>query len=649
MLIDKEKVQEAKEKLGNEAAHIIAGILEVKDFDEKNLKCCCPIHNEKTASFVWNSKANNFHCFGCGVSVDILDAYMRTRNTYIQAVQKLFEITKTQYIFGEIGVKTKHKYNYPKPVYAINNDKIYDYLSKRKISKETADYLDLRQSENGNILIQFYDLNDVLTMVKVRKSEAVPHGETKCWYLTDEKKVPYDTVPILYNMNRVNFDKPLLITSGELDCAAAIESGYLNSVSIPMGDQNTHWVEECLDFLDKFNSIIICPDNDDSGTKYCKDIIPRLGSWRCKVANVPDSIILENGIQKKIKDLNECLFYYGKEKVLEIIYNAKDTPVPSVDDLSDVKDVDISAIDGVKTGIASLDKELIRTFFGTLTIISGQPGSGKSSLITQIICNALDQNKNCWLFSGELPEFMTKNWFDYILAGNRNITKVDQSNGDTFYKVSTDVRKEIDNYYRGKWFVYKDDYSNNLEDLIKSMTDVVRKHAVKLLVLDNMMTIDTDDSDNELREQTNTIKKLIAFSKKYNVATILVCHPRKLKDSATVGIYDIAGTSNISNLAHRTIGMRRVTEDEKEGADKTSNLKKSLVKYDVVINIIKDRLRGRANISRGLYYDAPSRRFFTSYEEYDHKYDWDQKTYTDILPYPVKDEEDEIFGEIKKG
>lgn len=638
MLIESEKIQEAKAKLGNDAALMIAKLLNIEQFDEKTLKGCCPIHKEKTPSCIWNTKANNFKCFGCGVTIDIIDAFMHTGQTYIQAVQKLFEITETQYIFGEVGVKTKHKYYYPKPKYAPNNDKMYEYLSKRKISKETADYLDLKQGEDGNILIQYYDLNDVLTMVKVRKSAPVPHGETKCWYLTDEHKNPYDTTPILYNINRSNFDKPLLITSGELDCAAAIESGYLNTVSIPMGDQNTHWVEECLEFLDKFNSIIICPDNDASGTKYCKDIIPRLGSWRCKVANIPPNITLENGTQKTIKDLNECLFYYGKEKVLEVIYEAKDTPVPSVDNLSQVRDIDFDEMDGVYTGITCLDKELMRIFYSTLTILSGMPGSGKSSILCQIICNALDQDVNTWLYSGELPESMTKNWFNYIFAGNRNIQTFQQANGDKYYKVTPTAKKGIDKHYDNRWFVYKDDWDNNLDVLIQSMVDVVRKYGVKLLILDNMMTIDTDDSENELKEQTTTIKKLIAFSKQYNVATILVCHPRKLKDSATVGIYDIAGTSNISNLAHRTLGMRRVTPDEKDGTDKYSNLKKTLVKYDVVINIIKDRLRGRSNISCGLYYDAPSRRFFTSPEEYDHQYKWDQNTYTDTLPYPVKEE-----------
>src|SRR5437867_3997308 len=37
----------------------------------RNLKCCCPFHNEKTPSFSINPEGQYFHCFGCGKSGDI--------------------------------------------------------------------------------------------------------------------------------------------------------------------------------------------------------------------------------------------------------------------------------------------------------------------------------------------------------------------------------------------------------------------------------------------------------------------------------------------------------------------------------------------------------------------------------------------------
>lgn len=653
MLIEPEKIQKAKELLGDRNAALIADILNIKDYDEKNMKACCPFHEEKTPSFIYNKKAYNFRCFGaCGRSYDIIDAYIATGSTYVEAVQKLFELVDMPYSFGEKGVKTDHTYYYPTPEYDDNNDKVYGYLAKRGISRETVDRLGLRQDKHGDVLIQYYDTNDVLTMVKVRPAHKVEKGHTKIWALTDANKKAFSTSPILYNMNRVNTNSPLVITSGEFDCAAAIEAGWHNAVSIPMGDANTQWVEKCWDFLEQFQSIIIVPDNDESGAKYAKNIVPRLGSWRCKIAHVPTTVERPDGTTIRIKDLNEALVRLGREATLEILTHAEDSPVASVDDLSDVEDIDLDEMDGVPTGILGLDRELIRLFYGTLTIVSGTPGSGKTSFLYQLICEALDRDVNTWLFSAELPGSMTKSWFNSILAGRRNIDTITKNDGTIYYKVRQDAKIAINSCYKGRWFVYKDDYDNNLDALIDSMTDVVRKFGVKLLVLDNFMCIDSEDDKNkdEKAVQTETIKRLVAFSKKYSVATVLVCHPKK-PDSKNVrnnfDIYDIAGTSNIVNLAHRTIALKRVKDDEKNGVVKMPKGKEWQVHYDVIATIIKDRMRGRANKDVGIWYDVPSRRFYTNDDEFDRQYRWDTKTYDTALPPPPRDNDNEVFGEVK--
>ena len=50
------KIEKAKAKLGNENAFLIAEILDVQQFDERNLKGLCPFHDEDTPSFVYNKK-----------------------------------------------------------------------------------------------------------------------------------------------------------------------------------------------------------------------------------------------------------------------------------------------------------------------------------------------------------------------------------------------------------------------------------------------------------------------------------------------------------------------------------------------------------------------------------------------------------------
>ncbi len=646
MQIDREAILQAKEKLGDRNAQIIVEELGITDFDEKNMKCCCPFHQEDHASFIYNKKAFNFRCFGsCGRSYDILDVFMYKGATYAEACKKLFELAEMPYSFGELGVKTKRHYRYPHEVPCTDKSKVYAYFEQRKISRETLDALDVRQDSEGNAVFNYYDTNDVLTMVKYKPSHKIQHGQAKCWCQQNS-----DTAPLLFNMNRINVNSPLLICEGEPDCLSAIEAGFKNAVSVPLGSSNLHWIDENLEWLDQFESIIICADNDDAGVKMQKECVPRLGSWRTKVVDIPAIPIGNTG--RVTKDLNEILYVCGKDKVLELILDAKDSPVPSVADLSDVEPTEYEDVDGVTTGLKAIDDELMRLFFGTLTIVSGQPGSGKSSLLTQLACNSLDNDISTWLFSGELPNGVEKSWFNYIFAGPRNITDAISRRGNPYKKISTTTLAEINKTYKGRWHIYRDDYDNTLDKLIASMTDTVRKYGARCLILDNFMCIDTETSEEELRSQTDTIKKLIEFAKKYQVAVILVCHPRKMDAGTNVGIYDIAGTSNIVNLAHRTIGLRRVTDAERENAAKYSEKRRQLLKYDVIVTIVKDRMFGRQNIDVGLYYDPASRRFFGDMDEYDRRFSWDKKEYKEPLPLPPqllaeeRASEDEAFGAV---
>ena len=78
-----------------------------------------------------------------------------------------------------------------------------------------------------------------------------------------------------------------------------------------------------------------------------------------------------------------------------------------------------------------------------------------------------------------------------------------------------------------------------------------------------MIDLKCDESDKNTA-QTNFINLLIKFAVKFNVAVVLIAHPRKTQDSnSDIEMYDIAGSSNIINLAMRSIGLRRVSKKEK--------------------------------------------------------------------------------------
>ena len=613
MIVDSNIIKKAKEKLGDRNADIIAELLNVDKWDAHNKKGCCPFHTENTPSFIYNRKGYYFKCFGCGKSIDIIDAYTHTGKSYLEACKALFNEAEIDYPINELYVQTNRSYKYPHEEMPLTDDcQARKYLNLRGISNNTIDLSPVKQDSNGNIAFEYYDENSVLTMVKYRPSRKVikENGDIKAWCQKDS-----DTSPLLWRMDKINPFQSLIITEGEIDTLSVMECGYTNVVSVPLGSQNLHWIEENFEWLEQFNSIIICGDNDDAGVKMRKEAISRLGSWRCKYVKIPDVITDKTGTKRKVKDANEILYFCGKEYLKSLIDNADEAEVSTVINVSDIEDVNIADIDGVETGIKELDHTLMRLFYGTLTVISGLPGSGKTSLLSQLVCQSLEQDITPFFFSREMPNYLQRQWLYSIMAGPSNMERKETSNGTEYHVISKLAKDKINQYYSKKWFLYRDDASNKLEDIMLSMENCLRKYGCKFFILDNLMTIDIGgDANSELKKQTDAINKLIAFAIKWQAAVILVCHPRKMARGEDVGTYDISGTANIINLAHRTISLRRIN-NEKEGSN-----------YNVKLNIIKDRLFGHANKTIDLYYDVPSRRFYTDNNEYNYHYKWERES-----------------------
>ena len=156
MLIDRNLIAKAKEKIGDKNADLIAEQLHIQEYDPQKQRGLCPFHAEDTPSFIYNPKNFSFHCFGCGVNADLIDAYMKSGFTYIGAVQKLFEHAKIKYAFGQHGVKTQQEYHYPHDEPEGDMSMVYAYLGKRKISQSTVDAAGIRQDDQGNIVFRYF-------------------------------------------------------------------------------------------------------------------------------------------------------------------------------------------------------------------------------------------------------------------------------------------------------------------------------------------------------------------------------------------------------------------------------------------------------------------------------------------------------------
>lgn len=650
MRVDEAKIREAKERLGDRNAEIIQELFQMEKYDPVRKIGCCPnpAHDDYTPSCSYNPKTFAFHCFGCGWGADVLEAWMQVEHcTFLEACEKLFREAGMSYDFTERGVLTQGKsYRYPKPSYAPNKDIVYDYWAKRKISKETIDYLDIQQDTRGNTLFQYYDLNDVLVSVKVRLSRAFDpkRDHSKIWHLPDA-----DKTEVLYNINRINPEQPLIITSGEGDCATAIECGFYNAVSINGGDSNTQWVGECWDWLQQFNEIILVHDNDPSGEKFAREISTRLGEYRVKVVDIPTVHTKENGQRVRIKDLNELLFYEGKEAVQEAIVNAKESEIPSIIDYTEVPRFSMSDVEGFRTGLRDLDAALDKFYMGSTTVLTGAPGSGKSSLLSTLICRSVEQGFPCFVYSGELSNPSLKSWVDFVHAGQRGLNKYRSPDGlSEYYKIRPDVYDKINQTYHGKIFFYKDGFEQKVSKIMATAETVVRRYSVKTLIFDNMTSMDMENNDdNKWSKQDEFIREIIAFATRWNVCCLIVLHPKKMTEMRRMNMYDLSGTSSSANLTHRILSLYRLQPRDKEPSTDRYGHVIPGCPFDVTIDVLKDRFGSAGGRTIGLFYDVASRRFFDSPETLDHQYEWDTTDYRGTpLPYgaPQLDLPEEIFG-----
>lgn len=637
MLIDREAIQQAKEQLGDRNADLMQEILQMEKYNPQRKLGCCPNpdHDDHNPSCSYDPKRHLFHCFSCGYTIDLVSAYMLRGMSFTDACRKLFAEAGYQYDFSEIDRHVKQRdYRYPKPKYAENRDKVNAYWQGRGISEKTLDYVDIQEDPDGNTLFQYYDLTDTLVTVKVRSHNTKDAGH-RFWHLKDS-----DHMDILFNMNRINPEQPLIITCGEGDCMTAVECGFYNAVSINGGEKNHNWIANCWEWLQQFHEIILVPDNDDTGKQWLKTVRTRLGEYRIKVADVGITVTPIGQDPKEINDLNELYCTCGREAVQLVINEAKDSEIPSIVDYADVKKFDMSEVAGVTTGIADMDEALDKFYMGSTTVLTGTAGSGKTSLLSTLICKAVEQDFPVFVYSGELSNPSLKSWIDYVHAGRRGLNQYEKTVGHGFYyRVRNDVAKKINEFYKGKIFFYKDSFDQKVSHIMQTAESVVRKYGVRFLVFDNLTSMDLENDDNnKYQKQEEFIRNIVSFATQWDVCCVVVLHPKKMDMYRKMSIFDLQGVSAAVNLTHRVLALYRVRPEEKKGKMMKSKggWVQEPIPYDVTIEVLKDRFGSGAGKTIGLYYDVPSKRFYDTLDTLDHQYQWDADSDYKGVPLPYE-------------
>ena len=288
--------------------------------------------------------------------------------------------------------------------------------------------------------------------------------------------------------------------------------------------------------------------------------------------------------------------------------------------MSSIKKVDLSKIDGVKTGVVELDRSIVKLHYGEVTVLSGGNASGKSSFLNTLILNIANQGVPSALWSGELPEPILKAWIQMVAAGKNNLRMSQFGDGKFF--VPQNIGDQIDKWLDNLLFIYNTEYGNQWEQLLADM-DVMYNAGIKVFILDNLMAMNIDllEGDKNNKQKT-VILKVKEFAKKKNVHVILVAHPRK--SMAFLRKNDISGTADLTNAVDNIFIMHRVNNDFLRQGEEFFG-KGNMKQFDGfgnVIEVCKNRMYGIVDLFVGMHYELESRRFKNTIDE-NVKYGWE--------------------------
>lgn len=379
-------IKEAKQVYGDKAKEVIVNEWPLEAYDGKN-KARSPFNSDTTASCMWNQKELCWKDFSSGRVIGILDLFQhKYGDTYKEAIIRLCEETGvtlpddgnwTGYNKGELLPKN-YRYPYITEQSFNNRKDVEEYLGKRGLSIATLDHFGIKEDEHKNIVFEFFDADNMLLSVKLRPSHRIRPSEPKMFWQNGS-----DNCPLLFNVNRVNFEQPLVITEGNIDAMSVFEAGYYNVVSIPGGVQDTKWIEFNYKFLENFSQFIVWTDNDEAGQQGRQKIVKRLGEYNCKIVTPTDDVldVIESYYQQydanshiRKADANNVLIACGGGMILNLLKTAKEIENPKVKRLMDYDEQQLQDLPRISTGFKAIDRVMYGNFENSLTVLTGKAG-----------------------------------------------------------------------------------------------------------------------------------------------------------------------------------------------------------------------------------------------------------------------------------
>jgi len=453
-------------------------------------------------------------------------------------------------------------------------------LLKRKISSETCRKYNYQCNQKYQIA-NYYNKNKELVAQKLR----TPNKEFK--WIGESKDI------LLFGQQVFrDGDRRLVITEGEIDALTISQYVFSNkyaAVSIPMGVQSAKkHVLNNIEWVEKFEEVIICFDNDEPGRKAAQEVASIITPGKAKIASLSGKDANEMVQEGRGKELISAVYDASIYRPDGIIHGADTWDIFIKDDEFETSQYPYSGLNEYTNGIRSSE---------IVTITAGS-GIGKSQLCREIAYNLIKQGKTIGYIA--LEENVRRSITGFLSIDlNKQLHKPE-------IKALVPEEELKASYQRVSKQVYFYDHwgSTDTENLLAKLKYLNQACGCTHIFLDHLsIMVSGIHEGDERRIIDNMMTKLRSLTQQLNLSIIAVCHLKRLEgnrdhvDGVRTSLGHLRGSAAIAQLSDMVIGCERNQQSEDNP-------------HLMTIRVLKNRFTGQTGVACQLQFNQETGRLY---------------------------------------
>lgn len=366
--------------------------------------------------------------------------------------------------------------------------------------------------------------------------------------------------------------KVLVVTEGAIDALsyAEMRKGW-PAVSIPNGAQSApKALKENIEFLESFEKVVLCFDNDEEGQKAAEACKGILSPKKMLIASLPH----------EFKDLNEALQEGAVKAALQAVMNAEEV---RPDNLVSVEDVLEEALRPIEMGLPwfldGLTKLTYGRRYGEVYALGAGTGVGKTDVLTeQIKFDIVDLNlKVGVLFLEQKPAETVKRIAGKVASRRFHVP----DSGWTEDELRTAVYR-----LKGKLMLY-DSFGETDWDQVKTrIRHMAVAEGIRIFYVDHLTAMaDTSDERGSLEQ---IMKEMAGLANELQIIITFVSHlatpdGTPHEEGGRVAIRHFKGSRSIGFWSYYMFGLERDQQADDESE-----------RHMTTFRVLKDRYTGQA-------------------------------------------------------